>query len=497
MRGTLLARMRGGDEGIGLVLVLGMGAILTGLMILSTTTAIRSLTSSREHVNFEGALAVADGGIDTVLARAQRTYVSTNSDSYLIPAPADPTCAAPAVAWPAAWATTQPTPEQERTWARAELETLATTSGCLQTGKNGQYVMLKPTGRQVVYSLGWSPRRDAAEVKRRLIKAEYLFTPYAPSHAILTSGNLALDSSTTVTSAPPNDPSLAAVHSNGTVSVLSGNPTVYGPVTQGSTGATASSNNFYANPGNAVVGAPKQSIPYAGAATVWIRNRLSNPPGGWYDLCPNGMVRSPDGAAPCAGTLLANVSASGTSFRGWSFDGSGPVPTWSGGSAIKQNGFSGTYYISEGDVLNPASNSGPAVPNLTVIASSVATTPALACTKIGGNITWGSTDPLAPSVPNTWLIADQDLKTTSNYQAGSASGGTVISGFFIAGDQVEMSTSSNGAYGAVVAADQCNPATGSPVAANVIKNPSIYYDPNAQAPFTDIINNTLWLEYAG
>lgn len=496
MRGTALARIRGGDEGIGLVLVLGMGAILTGLMIISTTSAIRSLESSRQHVSFESALAVADGGIDTTLARAQSGYISTNSDSYLTPSPSDPTCAAPSVGWPAAWVATQPTPQQERTWARAELEALATTSGCLQTGKNGQYVMLKPAGRQVVYSLGWSPRRDAAEVKKRLIKAEYLFTPYAPEHAILTSGNLQLDSSTTVTSAPPNDPLLAAVHSNGTISVSSGNPTVFGPVTQGGSGPTASSNNFMANPGDDVTGAPKVSIPYAGAATVWTRNRASNPPGGWYDLCPNGVVRRPDGVSPCAGTLLANVSTSG-SFRGWTFDGTGPVPVWSGGNEIKQNGFSGTYYISEGDVLNPASNAGSPVPNLTVIASAVTTSPALSCNKVGGNITWGSTDPLAPSVPNTWLIADQDLKTTSNYQAGSASGGTVISGFFIAGDQMEMSTSSNGAYGAVVAADQCDPLTGSLVADNIVKNPSIFYDPNAQAPFTDIINNTLWLEYAG
>ena len=74
----------------------------------------------------------------------------------------------------------------------------------------------------------------------------------------------------------------------------------------------------------------------------------------------------------------------------------------------------------------------------------------------------------------------------------------LISGFFIAGDQMEMSTSSAGAYGAVIAVDQCDPADGlSPVDRNIIKNPSIYYDPNAQAPFTDIINNTLWLEYAG
>jgi len=73
-----------------------------------------------------------------------------------------------------------------------------------------------------------------------------------------------------------------------------------------------------------------------------------------------------------------------------------------------------------------------------------------------------------------------------------------VSGFFIAGDQIEMSTSSNGAYGAVIAADGCDPPNGqSMVDRNRIKNPSIYYDPNGLAPFIDIINTTLWLEYPG
>lgn len=497
MRATLTSRLRG-DDGIGLVLVLGMGAILTGLMIISTTTAIRSLSSSREHVSFESALAVADGGIDTALARARATYVANGTDSYAIPSPTNPVgaCDATAVAWPFA---TQPTPAAERAWARTELESLASSSpGCLQSGPNGDYAMLKPTGRQVVYALGWSPRRGAVEVKARLLKAEYLFTPYSPSHAILTGGDLTLNSSTTVTAAPPNSPSLAAVHTNGTLSVSSGNPSVSGLVTQSADNPTAASNNFSANTGDDVVGAAKQPIPFEGALGIWKRNRASNPPGGWYDLCPDGRVRSPDGTAvppavpqPCTGTEQANVSAGG-SYRGWSYNGSGAVKVWSAGTEIKQNGFSGTYYVHQGDVLNPASNSGSAVPNLTVLASSVAS----GCDKVAGNITWGSTDPLAPSLTNTWLVADQDLKTESNYQAGSASGGTVISGLFIAGDQIEMSTSSNGAYGAVIALDQCSPVS-SLVASNVIKNPSIYYDPNAQAPFTDVINNTLWLEYAG
>lgn len=486
---TTLSRLRGDDSGLGMVLVLAMSGVLTTLMIVTTTVALRSLGSSREHVSFESALAVADGGIDVVLARAQRTYVQTSVDSYATPSPGDPTCDQTAIAWP--WPGGQPTPEDERAWARGQLEAIAAVPACRTSTATGDVVLLKPTGRQVSYALAFAPAYDAIEVKRRLIKAEYLFTPYAPSHAILTSGPMLLDSSTMVTTAPPNDPSLAAVHSNGTVTVASGNPIVYGQVTQSAEAPTGTSTKFYANTDGKVAGAPVESIPFDGVLSVWVKNRLSSPPGGWYDLCPDGTARVPDGAAPCTGTVLSDVSTGGT-FRGWQFNGTGPVPRWEATSAVKVNGFSGTYYVSEGDAYDLGSNTGSSVPNLTILASASTTT----CNKVGGNISWGSIDPAAPSLPDTWMIADQDLLTSSNYQAGSASGSTVISGFFIAGDQIQMSTSSNGAYGAVIAVDQCDPPDGtSLVDSNSIKNPSIYYDPNAQAPFTDVINNTLWLEY--
>jgi len=489
MRSTgVLLRLRKDDSGMGLVLVLGAAGILTALMIVSTNVAIQSLSSSRQHVSFESSISVAEAGVDTALARAQKAYEVGGTDSYITPAPTDTTCAAPTRTWPF---TTQPTVEQERAWARTELEAIGAVAACRQITATGDYVILKPQGRQTVYAMGWAPRYGAPEVKRRIIKAEYLFTPYKPTHAILTGGDISLGSSTTVTSAPPNSPLLAAVHTNGSISVPTGNPEVYGPVTQSGSGPSASSNKFYANGSSgAVTGKAAQSIPFEGALAVWGRNRTSNPPGGWYDLCPDGTVKQPNSTAPCAGTLIATVGAG--SFRGWTYTGTGAVKKWSATSALKTGQFSGTYYVHHADVDNPASNAGSAVPNLTVIASASTTT----CNKVGGNIDWGSTDMAAPSLANTWLIADQDLRTSANFQAGSASGGTVISGFFIAGDQVDMSTSSNGAYGAVIAADQCDPPNGqSMVDSNRISNPSIYYDPNGQAPFIDIINTTLWLEY--
>lgn len=488
-----LTPRRRDDEGMSLILVVGFGFIAMALMIVGTTIATRSLASSRDHSHFEGALSAAENGIDAALARSQKIYDTSGADNYVTPSTGilgDPTpdCNSAAVTWSATMPTT-PTAAQERTFARSTL--LALPTSCVHVTSQGDYAFFKPAGRSTVYAMGWFPHKATPAAKVRLLKAEYLFVPYRPQKAILTAGPIALGSSTTVTSAPPNDPTLAGVHSNATVTVSTGNPIVYGTVSS-TQSSGSSSNKFYNNPGGNVTQSAAIRIPSVDASAVWGKNHASNPPGGWYDLCPDGTARSGTGATvPCNGPFLANI-ASGGSFRGWTFT-AGLVPVWTGGSGLKTSGYSGTYYVSGGDIDNNASNAGSSVPNLTLIASAAT----LTCNKVGGNISWDKTDVAAPSVSNLFMFADQDIKVDSNYYAGSDTAGTVISGMFIAGDQIEMQTSSNGAYGSVIAADQCTPATGSLVSSSIIKNPSIYYDPNAQAPFTDIINTTLWLEYTG
>jgi len=487
-------RRSGDDAGFSMLLVIGFGLIASMLMIIGTTIATRSLASSRGHGNFEGALAAAENGIDKALARSQKIYDVVGSDAYVTPSlgitgDLTPDCSASVISWSATMPTT-PTAAQERAFARNALNGLP--SSCLKVSEQGDYALFKPSGRQTVYAMGWYPHKGAAEAKSRLIKAEYLFVPYRPQLAILSSGPIALGSSTTVTSAPPNSPALAGVHSNATVTVTTGNPAVYGPVTSTQPGSS-SSNKFYQNTGGAVSTAASVRIPSIDARKAWAANHASNPPGGWYDLCPNGTVHAPTGTAPCLGPQVGDASG-GASFRGWTYNGVVTPPQWIAGSQLMQNGYSGTYYADGADVVNNASNSGSSVPNLTVIAAASTTT----CNKIGGNISWDHTDVVAPSVSNLWFLADQDILTGGNYQAGGSNGTTVDSGLFIAGDQILMETSSAGAYGSVIAGDGCDPPDGSSlVDSNLVKNPSIYYDPNAQAPFVDIINTTLWLEYVG
>ena len=68
---------------------------------------------------------------------------------------------------------------------------VATIDGCLHEGALGEYVVLKPTDKKIVYAMGFVPSyanwsSGSTQAKMRMIKADYIFAPYRPTHAILT-----------------------------------------------------------------------------------------------------------------------------------------------------------------------------------------------------------------------------------------------------------------------------------------------------------------------
>ena len=268
------ARRDGADSGMGLILVVCTSTVVMSLVLVAGAIAMRSQVSAREHTMYDDGLVSAEQGVDLGLARVAGEY-NLDGSTYLSPHAtattfdATPDCTASTVAFPASAGVSA---AAERTWARAQLTTLATLPGCLHTGPQGQYTMLAPSGRQAVYALGWSPTYAAYVAKKgraRMIKTEYLFSPYKPTNAVLTGGDLEIDSSTTVTTAPGVDPTLAAVHSNGNITVDSGNPTVTGPVTQSGSGSLHGSNNF---PGGAATLSAKQTLPRVSSLAVYNRN---------------------------------------------------------------------------------------------------------------------------------------------------------------------------------------------------------------------------------
>ena len=484
----------GSDEGMGMILVIGIMGLVTGLVAVAASVAVNSITSSRNRVTYEQALATAENGIDYSLAKLQKAFDESNAD-YPMPSSTDPGGACSTTV-----AQTATTDDAQRAEARTVLNQIASNSACRIKGGVGEYVIWKPPTPLVngaypkygkIYAMSFVPSYGAAAQVRkvRMLKAEYLFMPYRPTHAVLAGGDLVFDSSTNVTAAYGVDPTLASVHTNASVTTI-GNPTVTGAVT--STGSsTAQSNNFTnpLNPGGAVTQTSIQRIPVVDAETLYNQNRgryLSS----WYDLCPDGTARpqAPAGR-PCSAPDTAILNGGDlNSFRGWSYVAANR--TWVASNATQ----SGIYYVFEGSVDVGTGNT--AIDNITVIAQAKDKDP---CTsKKYGNITWDHYDMKAPSMTNLFMYADSDIVTHANWSAGSGTtSAPVISGMFVAGDQMQMETSSAGAVGAMVVANQCQ--TGNPdlVTTSEIKNPAIYYDPNSDAPFTSVISTTLWLEYPG
>jgi hypothetical protein len=479
------------DDGVGMILVIALSVFIFGLVVTGAMMASNSLALSRHRGNFEAALSAAESGIDQTLGQLQAAYDLYAAD-FPVPALAssnfpDPVCDASPVAQPEDFATAQ----EEETWATTAIQALvASHPECITTTESGQFIVLKPATPKVdgrypgfgrVYAMGWAPSRAVAGGSSRLVKVEYVFLPYTPQQAILTNGNLALSSSTLVSTAAGYDASLAAVHSNGTISTT-GNPTVYGMVT--SVGdSSASSNNFYANPGGAVTEAPTVAVPRVSARSFYFNAPNSDAvavSSRWYDLCPDGTVKAWSSAGPCSGEVKATSAA-----IGWAYENS--TRTW----VASRNSVPGVFYVHEGNVDVGTGNA--VIPYITVIASS---RNANDCgTKQYGNIRWDHYEMANPGFRNLFLYADADIETFSNFTAGDrGTGGTAVSsGMFVAGDQISMQTSSQGAVGSVVAADKCS--TSPMVTSNEVKNPAVYFDPDGDSPFTDIINTTLWLEY--
>jgi hypothetical protein len=355
----------------------------------------------------------------------------------------------------------------------------------LITTSTGQVMVLKPSnavggpgvkyGR--VYAMGWSPAYGAKEAVTRTIKVEYVFMPYAPQKAILTGTALTLKStSTDVMGAYGVDPTAAGVHTNGDLTVI-GQPTVTGDVSF-SGSATGNFDNFR---GDTATKDKEISIPRVSALAFYREAASTNgatAQGRWVDLC-DGELKDYGAAGPCTGAKIANAP-----FNGWSWKSS--TRTWT----ATEDTVPGTYYAHEADVANGTGNG--AIANITVIASARNATD---CgSKQYGNIVWDHYDTPAPSFPNLFFLADGDLSATSNFYSGQSAPGNVISGQYVAGEEILVWTSSSGLVGSVMARNQCPSDTG-PVASNEVQGQIIKFDPKAQSPFSSLIATTLWLEY--
>lgn len=440
------------DEGMALLTVLLVSALVTTLVVATTVLALGSLRSSGDHERFEGAVAAAETGIDMQLAALQK------NQSYSL---------GPAIGG------TFANEEAERTWAIAAIKTQITAGMPYTNTGSGEFAAIKPADRNVIYSIGCDPQCTAPNAKKRFLKVEYLFAPYKPGNAILTAGNLKFSSSVTVDVSLLAAGGAANVHTNGSATGAGCSQTVNGTVTSSGSFSVCGSVGLSGSGG----GTPLESVPTVTPRFLY-ENYSSPYKNNWYDLCPNGKIRQPDGIIPCSGDEVADVSAGGN-YRGWDFTaGSGTTaPLWSMGSTSWGDGI---YYVYQGDA---SMNRNTVANAISVIAESASSGGAAAsCGKLGGNITAKLVTISSAALPGTIFVAQGDLSATANFEAGI--------GVFAAGDQIQIETSSNGITGTIIANDTCT--AGGDI--NEVKNAVIKYDKNVEVPLVDIIRTTQWLE---
>jgi hypothetical protein len=471
------------DAGIGMILVLGITVFVAGLTVTAATIAQNGLGQSRQRINFERSMAASESGIDYALGHLQYAFDEASED-YPIPAEDfAPSSDCPVVEIEL--------PDlknvNEKQWAKQQLRTLVEEHPeCLIDTPDGQVMVLKPknplggAGIQYgrVYAMGWSPGYGQPRAVSRTVKAEYVFMPYRPKHAILTGQSLTLQStSTDVMGAYGVNPNEASVHTNGDLTVV-GQPTVTGPVSY----SGAASGDFSNFKDDAATKKKDFRIPRVSARAFYkkapVVDKDAMPT--WTDLCPDGTAKAYSALGPCMA-----LDSDPSPHKGWSFDAS--THTW---TASKDTA-SGTYFVHEADVANGTGNGS--IPNITVIASSAGQ----GCTdKQYGNIVWDHYDTPAPAFTNLFFMADGDLSATSNFYSGQSSAGNVVSGMYVAGEEILIQTSSSGLVGAVLAANQCPSDTG-PVASNEVQGQIVKFDPKSESPFSSLISTTLWLEYVG
>lgn len=458
------------DAGVALVFAIGAAAVISTLILATSVLTVSSLRSSTAHTRFEGSLAAAEAGIDTTLNLVSEAYNGTPSTVWTNPSPctvAQPTSANLA------------SPDAERKWIHDAI--LALPTSCTGHTPQGDYVAVRPVGRQAVYSMGWSPSRSTG-AKVRLIKAEYVFSPYKPGNAILTNGSVDISGSVTVNA---NDPTVPAnVHTNASILGYNNSLNVAGTV---SATGTLPGSCPHGVTGGCVAGDPLVRLPATDPRVVYNAFAATEP--NWFDLCNGsvsgtGEVRRPGTSGPCSGSLIATVNGSGNplEFNGWTYAaGSGTTPaTW---TLPRTAGiYPGVYYVYRGDAVLGSNGNSPDTRALTVLAEAAPTGGTSAtCNKLGGNITWKLFN-LTPYLAGLMLDAQSSLYGQANASAGA--------GLFLAGDKVDLHTGSATVQGAVIASNNCAAA-----GTNDLQGQTITFDETVETPVSDIIRTSLWLEY--
>jgi hypothetical protein len=430
--GSRRSRMAG-DEGIGMILVLGYAMIITILIAVSVGVVNSTTRSGASHVQYGQAVDSAEAGVDQTLARVTKNANYSPAGSII----------------PAQWLNGFPDATTERAWVLATANSvLASNPALLQQTAQGEFLALRPVNVQRIYSIGWQPSR--ANPKRvRVLRNDYIFSGYTPTDAILATGNVSLGGSFSLasnagTALPPS------VHTEGLLTKCSASVSVPDGTVFGSVG------------GSGGCGTPEtsQTVPQVDPRALYTADSGTYA-SQWYDLCPDGTARQPS-SAPCLGTPVGGT-------RGWSWSSSSS--TWSTSGPQ-----SGIYYVYQAN----ADLTAAGTPQVTVITEANNN---LSCPRVNGDIHVKQTQ-LIPALPFVSLFSGGSVNLDSQAAVGDAN----HPGLVATQGHLTMTTSSSpGIVGAVVTNNLCN-------TADTFQGSQITFDANMNIRLPGLIRSTAQTE---
>lgn len=465
------------EDGMGLMMVIGIGALVMLMAIGAQILAGVSLTASHQHQQGQEAVDASEQGIDETLAKLKSDWFY-DTDTLVLDTLGSSAAAGGDIG---ALPSTVTTVAAEKAWLSDRAEWVRQHQPTLiKHSPEGDYLALRPGNRRTVYAFSWVPNATAPK-KTRMIKVEYLLAATNPKQAVLIDGRLVVSGNATVTGSGGN------VHANDIVNI-GGSAVISGDLS--STGIIDTTGGGYTVGGQVKPNSNAVQVDELIPRTVWEQNRgkvntatgVYEPNPLWYDLCPGGVVR----AAPTTASATGPCTGPVTTATGWSFSGpaSGPGGTWSYNSST---GYPGTYYAYQSNIDitgSPGSSADPWIATLLAEAVPDATG------RLYGDISLTGHPSIVGSLTNIGIIAGRDLT-----MHGSPSPATTetLEGLIGAAEQIKVLGNTE-LFGVLMANDLPDTA-GSPVTSTQIGGSmTITFDGNLEVLVGQRIRTALWAE---
>ncbi len=446
---------RSGEEGVVAVMVLLLGFALMIMAVVVTTRAMNHARVTLLDARWEQALYVAESGLNVGSFTLEDFPTFTTGEAQ-----------------PGTFLGR----EDERAWVVATADARPETD--LVSTPEGEYVLVKPSNADVLYSVGFVPSRADSSRRVRVLSAEVgevmVPGPWPMTYGFLSGGDLSISGNPNLTSAEE-----MGLHSNGELNI-SGTVTVDGCAT--AAGGYVNSGDLYQSAGCELPGEqPVVVIPDVGPRQFW---NLSE-----YDLCPSGAVRA--GPAhplfgstatdePCSGSVL--TADASVPYRGWKFNGCCDSKMGAFWLLDSESPGDGVYYVYHGSVEMSKDVGTPTNPwQATVLVEGEGS-----CSSIVGGDVLVSGNPsmtAAPGASSLMVSAGRDLEISGNPDM-------VLAGILAAHEQVKLNGNPVIVEGGFIAQEACNSEEDNIQFTEVSGNFTVDNSGAIESPFSALVGET-------